>query len=249
MPAHQLSDDRAIQGTFMRKRRDSLASVVARDLAGRIERGDYAVGDKIPIEAQLCEMYNVSRTVVREAIATLRSEGLVTSRHGVGVFVEERGNPALSITKEAAGELSEVLELLELRLGVEVEAAGLAARRATAEDLRQIREVLEKTDDLEAFAEHRRELDYAFHLAIARASGNSWMPKFMDFIGPVIIPRSQLLHDPQSGITRDYLRQMVEEHRQIVEAIAAGDAAAAQEAMRMHLSTSLERYRRRLTDA
>ncbi|ODM43113.1 FadR/GntR family transcriptional regulator [Cereibacter johrii] len=233
----------------MRKRRDSLASVVARDLAERIERGDYAVGDKIPIEAQLCEMYNVSRTVVREAIATLRSEGLVTSRHGVGVFVEERGNPALSITKEAAGELSEVLELLELRLGVEVEAAGLAARRATAEDLRQIREVLEKTSDLDAFGEHRRELDYAFHLAIARASGNSWMPKFMDFIGPVIIPRSQLLHDPQSGITRDYLRQMVEEHRQIVEAIAAGDAAAAQEAMRMHLSTSLERYRRRLTDA
>lgn len=233
----------------MRKRRDSLASVVAKGLAEQIERGDYAVGDKIPIEAQLCEMYNVSRTVVREAIATLRSEGLVTSRHGVGVFVEERGNPALSITKEAAGELSDVLELLELRLGVEVEAAGLAAQRATGDDLRQIRDVLEKTRDLDAFAEQRREMDYAFHLAIARASGNSWMPKFMDFIGPVIIPRSQLLHASQPEITRDYLRQMVEEHRQIVEAIAARDTTGAQVAMRMHLSTSLRRYRQRLTES
>lgn len=233
----------------MRKRRDSLASVVAKDLAERIERGDYAVGDKIPIETQLCEMFNVSRTVVREAIATLRSEGLVTSRHGVGVFVEERANPALSITKEAAGELSEVLELLELRLGVEVEAAGLAARRATEDDLRAIRDVFEKTCDLDAFAEQPRELDYAFHLAIARASGNGWMAKFMDFIGPVIIPRSQLLHASQPEITRDYLRQMVDEHRRILDAIAAGDAVAAQEAMRMHLSTSLERYRKRLVES
>ncbi|ETA53161.2 FadR/GntR family transcriptional regulator [Ponticoccus alexandrii] len=233
----------------MRKRRDSLASVVAKDLAERIDRGDYAVGDKIPIEARLCEMFNVSRTVVREAIATLRSEGLVTSRHGVGVFVVERANPALSITTEAVGELSEVVELLELRLGVEVEAAGLAALRATEEHLRAIRDVFAKTCDLDAFAEQPRELDYGFHLAIARASGNGWMPKFMAFIGPVIIPRSQLLHASQPEITRAYLQQMVDEHKGIFDAIAAGDAAAAQKAMRMHLSTSLERYKQRLVNS
>lgn len=228
----------------MRKRRDSLSSIVAKDLVERIEAGEYAIGDKLPIEAQLGETYNVSRTVVREAIAHLRSEGLIESRQGVGVFVSGRGGGVLKISPEKTGELAEILEILELRLGVEVEAAGLAAQRRDDESLGKIMKNLDQTADLDAFSQNAREWDFAFHMAIAEATGNSYMPRFMAFIGPVIIPRSQLIHASVPNLTRDYLAKMNDEHRRIAEAIQRQDVLDAREAMRFHLVGSLERYRK-----
>ncbi|HWL57610.1 MAG TPA: FadR/GntR family transcriptional regulator [Paracoccus sp. (in: a-proteobacteria)] len=231
----------------MRKRRDSLSSIVAKGIAERIESGEFSVGDKLPIEAQLGETYNVSRTVVREAIAHLRSEGLVESRQGVGVFVSGQ-NGVLKISPEKAGELAEILEILELRLGVEVEAAGLAAQRRSDENLAKIMEIIETTADLDRFIENPRELDFSFHMAIAEATGNGYMPRFLSFIGPVIIPRSQLIHASVPELTRDYLAKMNDEHRRIADAIARKDVLDAREAMRFHLVGSLERYRK-LKDA
>lgn len=228
----------------MKRRRDSLSSIVAKDIAERIESGEYAVGQKIPIEAQLCETYNVSRTVVREAIAYLRSEGLLQSQQGVGVFVATRGGFVLKISPDKAGELAEILEILELRLGVEIEAAGLAAQRRDEESLARINDALALCHDLDQFAENARELDFKFHMAIAEATGNSYMPRFMSFIGPVIIPRSQLIHASVPKITREYLSKMLEEHHRIADAIAAGKVSEAREAMRIHLDGSLERYRK-----
>ncbi|MTH79235.1 FadR/GntR family transcriptional regulator [Paracoccus aestuariivivens] len=228
----------------MRNRRDSLASVVAKDIADRIAAGEYAIGDKIPIEAQLCEIYNVSRTVVREAIAHLRSEGLLASRQGVGVFVTGQGSTTLKISAEKTGELAEILEILELRLGVEVEAAGLAAQRRDQQALDKIMQNIEKSSDVEHFNEYPRELDFAFHMAIAEASENSYMPKFMSFIGPVIIPQSKLIHASVPKITRDYLAKMLDEHRRIADAIERRDVVDARDAMRFHLAGSLERYRK-----
>lgn len=232
----------------MKRRRDSLASIVAKDIAERITSGEYAIGDRIPIEAQLCETYNVSRTVVREAIAHLRSEGLLESRQGVGVFVSGQGALTLKISPEKAGELAEILEILELRLGVEIEAAGLAARRRDDSDLGKIMAALAACADLDVFAQNPRPLDFAFHMAIAEASANSYMPKFMAFIGPVIIPQSQLIHASVPKITRDYLAKMLEEHHRIADAIAARDVAGARDAMRIHLDGSLERYRQLKAD-
>ncbi|MGU3401439.1 FadR/GntR family transcriptional regulator [Brucellaceae bacterium D45D] len=229
----------------MKRRRDSLSSIVAKDIAERIEAGEYAVGEKIPIEAQLCETYNVSRTVVREAIAYLRSEGLVQSRQGIGVFVTARGGGlVLKISTERMGELAEILEILELRLGVEIEAAGLAAQRRDAASLKRIKDALALCEDIDQFAEKPRELDFEFHMAIAEATGNSYMPRFMSFIGPVIIPRSQLLHASVPKITREYLSKMLAEHHDIADAIATGNMSEAREAMRIHLDGSLERYRK-----
>ncbi|UXS43018.1 FadR family transcriptional regulator (plasmid) [Agrobacterium tumefaciens] len=227
----------------MRRRRDSLASVVAKDIAQRIDTGEYAVGARIPIETELCEIYNVSRTVVREAIAYLRSEGLVDSRQGIGAFVTGRGNVTLKIPPEAAEELSEIIDILELRIGVEVESAGLAAQRADEAELGKILECLEKTADPDAFNQNPRQLDFNFHKAIALASGNAYMPRFMDFVGPVIIPRSQLIHSTVPKITREYLAKMTDEHRRIAVAIKRKDVLGAREAMRFHLAGSLERYR------
>lgn len=228
----------------MKRRRDSLASIVARDIAERIENGEYLIGQRIPIEAQLCDIYNVSRTVVREAMAHLRSEGLVESRQGIGVFVSGQGGLTLKISADEAGELAQILEILELRLGVEVEAAGLAAHRRDDGQMGDIHNTLSMADDIEVFAEKPRELDFAFHMAIAQATGNGYMPRFMSFIGPVIIPRSQLIHASVPKITREYLSKMLEEHRRIAQAIDRRDVVGAREAMRFHLAGSLERYRK-----
>lgn len=232
----------------MRRKRDSLASIVARDIAERIESGEYPIGDRIPIEAQLCDIYNVSRTVVREAIAHLRSEGLVDSRQGVGVFVSGRGGLTLKISADEAGELAQILEILELRLGVEVESAGLAAQRRSDGQLDHIHKTLAKAEDIEAFAENPRQLDLDFHMAIANATGNGYIPRFMSFLGPVIIPRSQLIHASVPKITREYLSKMLDEHRQITVAINRRDVIGAREAMRLHLAGSLERYRKLQAD-
>lgn len=123
----------------MRRKRDSLSSIVASAISEKIRAGVYTIGSKIPVEMQLCDEYNVSRTVVREAIAQLRSEGLLRSQKGVGVFVADDGSMALKIPHGRSGELTEILKILELRLGVEIEAAGLAASRNTPETLKKYR--------------------------------------------------------------------------------------------------------------
>lgn len=228
----------------MRQRRNSLSSSVALSIAEKISSGEYSVGDQIPVESQLMETYNVSRSVVREAVALLRSEGLLVSRQGKGVFVASKEGSILKIRSERLGELSEILDILELRLGVEVESASLAAERQDRDAIAHMFKVLRQASDIEHFMQNPRQLDFDFHMAIALASGNSYMPKFLDFIGPVIIPPSQLIHDWRPRLSHDYLQKMYDEHQVIAEAIDQGNVQAAREAMRRHLTESLERYRR-----
>lgn len=228
----------------MRQRRNSLSSSVALGIAEKISSGEYSVGDQIPVESRLMDSYNVSRSVVREAIALLRSEGLLVSRQGKGVFVASKENSVLKISADRLDELSEIVDILELRLGVEVESAGLAAERQDRTAIAHVFDVLQKAKDIDAFMRNPRQLDFDFHMAIAIASSNSYMPKFLDFIGPVIIPPSQLIHDWQPSLSYDYLKKMYGEHEVIAEAIGRGDVKASRDAMRLHLTKSLERYRR-----
>ncbi|MDH4572862.1 FadR/GntR family transcriptional regulator [Salinicola acroporae] len=227
----------------MKKNRNSLSSSVALGIAQKISSGEYSVGDQLPVESRLVEAYNVSRSVVREAVALLRSEGLVISRQGKGVFVASKERSVLKIRAEKLGEISEIIDILELRLGVEVESAGLAAERRDEVAISRIFDVLDKARDIDDFMLNPRQLDFDFHMAIAVASGNSYMPKFLDFIGPVIIPPSQLIHDWQPKLSRDYLKKMFGEHEKIAHSIREASVEKAREAMRVHLSTSLERYR------
>ncbi|WP_087110645.1 FadR/GntR family transcriptional regulator [Halomonas citrativorans] len=227
----------------MRKRSSNLSSLVALGITEKISSGEYSVGDQIPVESKLMESYNVSRSIVREAIALLRSEGLLLSRQGKGVFVASKERSVLKISADKLGELSEILDILELRLGVEVEAAGLAAARQDSSAIANLFNTLEEAEDIDNFMRNPRQLDFDFHMAIAIASGNSYMPKFLDFIGAVIIPPSQLIHDWQPKLSRDYLKKMYNEHKEIANAIKRKDIEASKTAMRLHLTESIERYR------
>lgn len=222
-------------------KRESLSSQLKTRLGKKIREGAYKPGDRIPTEGELCAEYGVSRTVVREAVASLRADGLVMPRQGVGVFVNEIiPLQPFSISTPPCNDVDDLAHILELRLGVELEAAALAARRRTAAQLREIRSAFDRID-----AAARPEgvgagqLDFDLHLAIARASNNPYFETFLQFLGAQIIPRLRF-----DAVEDDLLRaRWRRNHAQIVTAIAAQREDAARQAMRAHLSESLSRHR------
>lgn len=225
-------------------KRPSLSTVVSESLLTRIRAGELTPGAQLPTEAELCDAYQVSRTVVREAIARLRSEGLVIPRQGKGVFVSEAPLLSFSIPASDLEALPQTLALLELRMGVEVESAGLAAQRRSADQATAIRAEMERSDfahpDPDAARVH---YDYDFHLAIAKASGNAQIYGFLGYLRGQIAPRLALGYVLAPEASAEYFARIHAEHEAIVTAIESRDAPSARGAMRAHLTNSLERLR------
>jgi GntR family transcriptional repressor for pyruvate dehydrogenase complex len=215
-------------------------------LAEQIKGGRLAPGARLPTEQELTRAARVSRTVVREAVAALRAEGLVVTRQGVGAFVSAEPQRApFRIDPERMQSLDEVLNVMELRLGVEIESAGLAAERASRAQVRAIAAALDAIDRAAAGGKTAVDEDLALHRAIAEATGNAEFSRFLQFIGRHLIPRRTVSGLPeQMGGRRAYLALIQEEHRRIYQAIESRDPKGARDAMRRHLTRSLERYRR-----
>jgi DNA-binding FadR family transcriptional regulator len=139
----------------------------------------------------------------------------------------------------------DVIALLELRIGLETEAAGLAALRRSEAQLLEIRAALAALQQAARRGEDAVALDQRFHLAIAQASGNPYFHAILQHLGANIIPRARinsarLSHaDPVA-----YMEQVGREHEQIVDAIARADAESARAAMRLHIGNSRERLRK-----
>ena len=238
-----------------------LSRGLCEQLAEQIKSGRLAPGMRLPTEQALTRAARVSRTVVREAVAALRAEGLVVTRQGVGAFVSaepqrapfridpDRMQSLPGVDQDlphVTGDLwQHILRVMELRLGVEIESAGLAAERATRAQLRAIGAALEAIERAAAAGNSAVEEDIALHRAIAEATGNDEFPRFLQFIGRHLIPRRTVSGLPeQMGGRRAYLALIQEEHRRIYQAIESRDPKAARDAMRRHLTRSLERYRK-----
>jgi DNA-binding FadR family transcriptional regulator len=170
----------------------------------------------------------------------------VVTRQGVGAFVSAEPQRApFRIDPERMQSLEDLLKVMELRLGVEIESAGLAAERASRAQVRAIAAALDAIDRAAAGGKTAVDEDLALHRAIAAATGNAEFPRFLQFIGRHLIPRRTVSGLPeQMGGRRAYLALIQEEHRRIYQAIESHDPKAAREAMRRHLTRSLERYRR-----
>ena len=227
---------------------ETLVERVSDTLRQAIFSGQFPPGSKLPSEARLTVAHGVSRTVVREAIAALRADRLVESRQGAGVFVLVVPPwPPASLQSIDPERVSSTIELLELRTGVEVEAAGLAAlRRSPAQEEAILDRHVAVHEALEA-GRPSSEADFALHLAIAEATNNAQFHKFLTLLGEKAIPRAALSGD---GPEKDsvYLKLLYEEHSRIVVAISNADETAAREAMRAHLRGSQARYRALLRD-
>jgi GntR family transcriptional regulator, transcriptional repressor for pyruvate dehydrogenase complex len=219
---------------------------IAERIAAEIISAKLSPGARLPTEQQMATAMGVSRTVVREAVAALRADGLVTTRQGAGAFVAtEIGRRPFRLAVQGLPSLREVLNVMELRQSVEVEAAGLAAARASPASLREVGQKLVAIDAAIERGESAVDEDFAFHRAIAAATNNQQFWGFLDYLGRFIIPRQSIrvaIHQGEGQ--RVYLEMIQLEHRAIFAAIEAGDAAAARGAMRQHLSNSQARYRR-----
>lgn len=225
-------------------KRKSLSTVVFESLLERIRSGKLGPGVQLPTEAELCETYEVSRTVVREAVARLRSEGLVIPRQGKGVFVSEAPLTSYSIPDQDLRALPQTIALLELRLAVEVEAAGLCAERRRPAEAAAIRAEMERVDAFHPDPSQARiHYDYDFHLAIARATRNPQIIDFLTYLSSALVPRLQLSYVLSESLKEDYFDRIHGEHEAVVAAIEAQDPEAARGAMRQHLTNSLERLR------
>lgn len=226
----------------------TLALTLQSALAARIRKGAYAVGQRLPTEAAIGQEFGVSRTVVREAVSRLQAEGRVVTRHGIGTFVAEPANGAhFHVNAQELATLTDVIDVLELRLAVETEAASLAAQRRKAADLRAMRLALQAFETALASGQPAVEHDLAFHMAIARATGNQRFESLMAALGEGAIPRARLPTPGSPGSPAatepGYLAGIHAEHRDILHAIQAQDPAAAARAMRAHIQQSLARRR------
>lgn len=226
-----------------RRKGGNLVLQLSDSLRRAIQAGEFRPGDKLPSESRLTARHGVSRTVVREAIAALRADGLVEARQGAGVFVlAPAPQESVPFHHVDPDRISSVIELLELRTAVEVEAAALAAQRRSPQQEERI--ILCHHAVLSALAagEPTSEADFALHLAIAEASNNPRFPQFLTLMGKGVIPRAALQGSGDAD-SAAYVARLHREHGEIVEAISNGDAEAARAAMRLHLRGSLARYR------
>jgi GntR family transcriptional repressor for pyruvate dehydrogenase complex len=205
---------------------------VATALLDMIRDEGYKVGDCLPSEHTLCSTLGVSRIVVREAIAKLKADGIVTSRRGLGLFVAStRVQSARVFTQPIKSDLGSLLYLVELRRGVEAEAASLAARRRRPEDLKSMQSAL----DAMASALERNDVsagvnaDLAFHQAIYVATSN---PYYLQFIKIVNEPLVDAIKEARqrSALSSSRGSQAQLEHIRIFDAVRVGNPRAARAA-------------------
>lgn len=233
------------QGTAAMGRRGNLTDTVIAELAARIESNVYAPGQKLPTEQELCREFGVSRTVVREAVASLRLGGRLVSRQGLGVFVTENDPRRLQFSVGRIDDIRSAIQTLELRIAVELEAVALAAQRRTPEAMADITSAYDRLAAIEGRdVEQEAQADLDFHLAIARATGNMHFPQFLQAVGRDISFDLRMKHAQPPQSHDAYVKKIAREHFSILSAIMQGDPKAARAAMRRHLEESLVRYRR-----
>jgi GntR family transcriptional regulator, transcriptional repressor for pyruvate dehydrogenase complex len=216
----------------------TLAQRVVAGLKDKILAGDLPPGHKLPSEAELIDEYRVSRTVVREAVTRLRAEGLVETFQGRGSFVLAMPEPT-SFTVESAAIRThhDVLDMIDFRVGIESEAAALAAARIDPAAVESIKAALEAF--VAAAPEDAVDADFNFHRAVAAASRNRFYLGLLDSLGPMMImlPRTRL-GDAYSLTDTGHVDRVRREHDSIATAVIAGDPDVARAAMRVHLGNT-----------
>jgi DNA-binding FadR family transcriptional regulator len=215
-----------------------LFRVVGQRIQGLIRDQKIAPGSRLPSERDLAAQLNVSRASVREALIALELTGVVEVRGGSGIYVSEQASSAPEEQEVGSGPF----EVLSARRLIESEVAAIAARMATDGAIDAIHRALQ---DMEAhFADVKRNeaADHAFHLAIARATGNTALVQVVENLWS---QRGKLWTKMEEHFQTEELRTAtLSDHRRILEAIVARDPAGARKAMRAHLERVTREFSR-----
>ncbi|MCX5543507.1 FadR/GntR family transcriptional regulator [Paraburkholderia sp. CNPSo 3076] len=210
------------------------------DILNRIIEGEYKEGERLPTEHMLAERFATSRPTVREALAQLRADGIIATRHGSGTTVMRRPDP--DVRRFAPLEtLSDIRRCYEYRVVVEAGAASLAAQKAEDEDIAAIQR---EWDNLQTIVETSgigAKDDFAFHMAVARASKNQFFITALSGIQEQMVFSMNLSRNLSLVKSIERQRLVQQEHLEVLEAIQARDAERASTAMRAHLERAVSR--------
>ena len=225
------------QGSFKIERK-RLADQIIEKLAAMIAVGDLKPGEKLPSEPELMKSFGVGRSSVREAIGALSLVGLITVRHGDGTYVAETSEESQTkpIGLMLAVGRNKIRELVEARIIIEKATVQLAAELATDEE---IDEIIHQHNLLKPPLHNDKksiQADISFHTAIAKASHNSVLIRFLSEL------RQPMKHWMEQKAKHDWgYEKVYDQHNEIVEAIKSRDADRAQSSMRKHLESTGEK--------
>lgn len=220
--------------------RSPLYEQVARRLQNFIAGQNLQPGDRLMSERELAERLGVSRTSVRQALTALRVMGLVDIRHGDGMYLQKPPADLISslATEVANAEVDHPM-IWEVREGIEVQAARLAARRSTPSDLQAMRDALEAMERSIERGADGVDGDRLFHLAIVDAAHNHLLKQLVAHLADVMDRTSEASLSLPGRAPRSLAA-----HRAILDAIEARDEDRAATAMREHVAVSAERVTR-----
>ncbi|MFC6489303.1 FadR/GntR family transcriptional regulator [Nitratireductor sp. GCM10026969] len=221
------------------KPRTTLADRVYHSLFSRISNGDYPANQKLPPENVLAQDFGVSRPVLRTALERLREEGLVYSRQGAGNYVRAPLSKPVGFARVET--LADIQRCYEFRLNLETKAAALAAERHNAAALGDIEEALKLLRAATGSLQHREDADFAFHLAIAKASNNQYFETTLRALREHVnvgmkLHGQSLMTDGAKG-----LEEVLQEHTVLFDAIRNRRTDEAAGLMQMHLEHSRDR--------
>jgi GntR family transcriptional repressor for pyruvate dehydrogenase complex len=211
-------------------RRLKVSDSVAAQLQQLIEQGDYRAGDKLPPERALAEQFAVGRSSMREALRLVEANGLLRTEHGVGVFVVTNTRPAPKLSELLLFDDFTVPELFEVRLTLERDAAGIAAKRITAEEAGELERILTEAGNPSLSNDAFVKLDAELHRGIVKATKNRIWQRLYESIEPLFLTYSQRI------IQLPGRRQTAHEsHKRIVAAILSHSVREARSAAVKHI--------------
>ncbi len=222
-------------------RRSSVDQVVER-IRDVITEQKIAAGERLPGELELVEQLQVSRPVLREALARLQGLGLIEIQRGNGTFVASRdwlANCVQLLRTAVTLAPRELLSYAELRAAIEVQAVRQAAERATDEDVAELKRMLKELNSVDRPYEELLEIDFRFHRRVLKAAGNELMQNLMEVIYEFVV--TQMAQTTPSPRENKLGRRL---HREIVAAIANHDPDSAERAMREHMEVVLSRLKK-----
>jgi len=214
---------------FTKAVRPRLYEHLVTQLLEYVERNELEAGSLLPPERDLAEQLGVSRATVAQALVALEVLGVIRVQHGTGAVLQYRPN-AVTVLRRLREHRARLPEIVEARLGLELQIVELAAARRTEGDLQRIDEALDyMRAEIDKGGRGERG-DELFHRALTEAAHNSVLAQLMTFIGEMVL-ESRIESLGQEGRPEESLAA----HRRIADAVRAGDPGAAVEEMRAHI--------------
>ena len=233
-PAERLVDaeEGRVREAFRPVLKQSLSDRLARRIRKLIQSGNYKQGDRLPAIMEMARRFGVGHPTVREALKKLETMGVVEIRHGAGVFVSRSQEVLLLASPDYAGTVTRklLLDLVQTRIPLEVEAISCAARHATPEHLARMRQLLDEAARNLGNDEQLNRVNMAFHREISLASNNAVLAQMVDVLQDLFSEEQQLILDIFGSRAEDH-----REHVALLEALELRDEALCTQLMRKHL--------------